>query len=246
MIKKLPFLKVSGTKIVDDAGKNVLLRGVSLGGWLMMEGYMTGGRNIAERTFRSEFERSLDKDALDDFTRSYRNNFIQEEDIKTIRSWGANCVRIPFNYRLIEHENRPFSLNPEGLECLDRVVRWCEKHSLYCILDMHSAPGSQNQDWHSDCSDKPELFAAEFNKDRYLRLWYFLASHYKEVSAIAGYDILNEPVVPLHDEWQVKDLYLKATKEIRDAGDKHILFLEGNVWAQRLDFLGRPADKNTA
>jgi len=245
MPKKLPFLKVSGTNIVDEAGKPVLLRGVAIGGWLMMEGYMFGGRNIAERMFKAEFEKALGEEALKDFTRSFRGAFVTEEDIRTIKGWGANCVRIPFNYRLIEYENRPFSLNVEGLEILDNVVRWCEKHSIYCILDMHAAPGAQNQDWHSDCAGKAELFNNEFNKDRYLRLWYFLASHYKDVSAVAGYDILNEPVVPLQDEWMVRDLYAKAAKEIRDAGDKHILFLEGNLWAQRIDFLGKPFDNNT-
>jgi len=246
MVHKLPFLKVSGTQIVDEAGKPVCLRGVALGGWLMMEGYMTGGRDIPERAFKGDFEKSLGKDALDDFVRSYRDTFIQEDDIAAIKRWGANCVRIPFNYRLIEHEDRPFSLNAEGLAYLDSAVGWCEKHGIYCILDMHAAPGAQNQDWHSDCSGKPELFNNEFNKDRYLRLWYFLASHYADVSAIAGYDILNEPVVPLQDEWMVKDLYVKATKEIRSVDTKHIIFLEGNVWAQRLDYLGRPSDNNTA
>ena len=246
MPQKLPFLKVSGTKIVDEAGKPVTLRGFALGGWLMMEGYMMGGQNIAERTFKAEFEKALGEEALKDFTRSFRNTFITEDDIKTIKGWGANCVRIPFNYRLIEYENRPFSLNEEGLACLDRAVKWCEKNSIYCILDMHAAPGAQNPDWHSDCAGKPELFTNEFNKDRYMRLWYFLASHYKDTSAVAGYDILNEPVVPLLDEWVVKDLYAKATKEIRDAGDKHVIFLEGNLWAQRIDFLGKPSDNNTA
>jgi hypothetical protein len=242
----LSILRVSGTDIVDKSGRKVWLRGVSLGGWLMMEGYMTGGRDIPESRIKADFERVLGSDALADFVRSYRDAFITEDDIETIKRWGANCIRVPFNYRLIEHEDRPFSLNDEGLGYLDKVIEWCDRHDIYCILDMHAAPGSQNHDWHSDCNGAPDLFYNEFNKDRYLRLWYFLADRYRDSSAIAAYDILNEPVVPLSDEWRVKDLYEKATKEIRSAGDRHIIFLEGNVWAQRLDFLGKPSDDNTA
>jgi aryl-phospho-beta-D-glucosidase BglC (GH1 family) len=245
MPKKMPFLKVSDARIVDESGKPVTLRGVALGGWLMMEGYMTGGRNIAERTFRAGFGKALGPEALADFTRSFRNAFIREEDIETIKSWGANCIRIPFNYRLIEYEDRPFSLDHEGLEYLDRAVGWCEKHSLYCVLDMHAVPGAQNQDWHADCDGKPEFFSSEANIDRYLRLWYFLAGRYRDAGAVAGYDILNEPVVPLQDERIVRDVYVRAIKEIRDTGDRHIIFLEGNVWAQRIDFLGAMADRNT-
>jgi aryl-phospho-beta-D-glucosidase BglC (GH1 family) len=246
MIKKLPFLKVSGQKIVDESGKQVVLKGVNLGGWLMMEGYMFGGRNIPEHDFKGSFEKALGKDAMDDFMRSFRDTFIQECDIKTIKSWGANCIRLPFNYRLIEPETRPYGLNEEGLKYLDRAIEWCEKHGIYCILDLHAAPGAQNPGWHSDSSGKQELYLYEANKDRYLRLWFFLADRYRDVSAIAGYDVLNEPVVGILEENQVRDLYERVTKEIRDTDKKHIIFLEGNVWAQRLEFLGRPKDGNTA
>ena len=247
MAKKLSFLKVKGTDIVNESGHKVRLRGVALGGWLMMEGYMMYGRNIAERDFKAAFEKALGKDALEDFTRSFRETFVREEDIKLIRDWGANCIRVPFNYRLIEFEDRPFSFNEEGLGYLDNVVKWCEKYGIYCILDMHAAPGAQNPDWHSDCSDsKPQFFMYELNTERYLRLWHFLAGRYKGVSAVAGYDVMNEPVVNFDKEHMVKALYDKVTAEIRDVDKKHIIFLEGNFWAQRLDFLGKPKDKNTA
>jgi aryl-phospho-beta-D-glucosidase BglC (GH1 family) len=246
MAKKLPFLRVSGQKIIDESGKQVILKGVNLGGWLMMEGYMFGGRNIPEHDFRNSFENTLGADALEDFTRSFRDAFIRESDIRTIKSWGANCVRIPFNYRLIEFENRPYSLNEEGLSYLDKAVGWCQKHGIYCILDLHAAPGAQNDAWHSDSYGKQELFSNETNKDRYLRLWFFLADRYREESAVAGYDVLNEPVVGIFEENHVKDLYEKVTREIRDTDKKHIIFLEGNVWAQRLEFLGKPKDGNTA
>ena len=242
----LPFLKVNKTNIVDEAGKPVTLKGVALGGWLMMEGYMMAGRNIPEREFKAALAKSLGDGALNDFTRSFRDAFIREEDIRIIKSWGANCVRVPFNYRLIEFEDRPFSLNEEGLRYLDRLVEWCEKHSLYCILDMHASPGGQNPDWHADCSGKPEFFTNEANKDRYYRLWHFIADRYKDSSAVAGYDVLNEPVVPFEQEHIVKDLYERVTKEIRDADKNHIIFLEGNLWGQRLKFLGKPKDPNTA
>lgn len=242
---KLPFLRVNKTEIVNESGRPVRLKGVALGGWLMMEGYMLCGRNIAERAFKENLEKSLGKEALDDFTRSFRDTFIEEDDIETIKGWGANCVRIPFNYRLIEYENRPFSLNEEGLKYLDRAVDWCERNGIYCILDMHAAPGAQNPDWHSDCVGKPELFTDQFNQERYLRLWHFVAGRYKDRSAVAGYDVLNEPIIGLVQEGQVRDLYQRVTKEIRDVDTKHILFFEGTEWAQRIAFLGKPWDKNS-
>jgi hypothetical protein len=246
MAARLPQLKTSGTKIIDESGKEVVLKGVNLGGWLMMEGYMFGGRNTPEHEFRSSFEKALGKAALDECIRDFRNTFITEEDIKTIKGWGANCVRLPFNYRLIEFEDRPYSLNEEGLAYLDRAIDWCEKHGIYCILDLHAAPGSQNNAWHSDSYGKAELFDVEQNRDRFLRIWFFLADRYRECPTIAGYDVLNEPDIPFADEPKIKSLYDAATAEIRSTDKKHIIFLEGNMWAQRMEFLGRPKDRNTA
>jgi len=245
-MKKLPFLKVNGTRIVNETGKETVLRGVNLGGWLMMEGYMFGGRNTPEHDFKASFEKALGKAALDDFIKSFRDTFIREDDIRAIKGWGANCIRLPFNYRLIEFEDRPYSLNEDGLKYLDKAVGWCEKHGLYCILDLHAAPGSQNNAWHSDSYGKEEFFNSESNKDRYLRIWFFLADRYRECSNIAGYDVLNEPDVVTLEEHKVRELYEAVTKEIRSADKKHIIFLEGNVWAQRLEFLGKPKDGNTA
>jgi len=36
------FLKVDGTKIVDGDGKEVILRGAGLGGWMTMENFISG------------------------------------------------------------------------------------------------------------------------------------------------------------------------------------------------------------
>ena len=65
MMQKLPFLKVKGTQIIDSSGAPVMLNGVNLGGWLMMEGYMLSGRNIAEKTFKESFEKALGREAVE-------------------------------------------------------------------------------------------------------------------------------------------------------------------------------------
>ena len=44
----------------------------------------------------------------------------------------------------------PRVLKKEGFKHLDRVIDLCAKHGIYTILDLHTAPGGQNPDWHSD------------------------------------------------------------------------------------------------
>jgi aryl-phospho-beta-D-glucosidase BglC (GH1 family) len=245
-MKKIPLLRTCGTGIVDEFGAPVRLRGVNLGSWLLMEGYILGGRNVPEQSFRSEFEKRLGRKAMEEFTLSFRDSFITEEDIRSIKRWGANCVRIPFNYRIVEREERPRRINKEGISYLDKAVNWCGKFGIYCILDLHAAPGAQNPDWHSDCLGRHELFAKDKNMDRYVRIWGILADRYKGMSAVAGYDILNEPVIEISKEKTLKNLYERVIREIRRYDTKHIIFLEGNMFSRRLGFIGRPDDRNTA
>lgn len=44
----------------------------------------------------------------------------------------------------------PRVLKPEGFKWLDRAVNLCAEQGIYTILDMHTVPGGQNGDWHSD------------------------------------------------------------------------------------------------
>ena len=124
------------------------IRGVNLGGWLMMEGYILGGRNIAERRFKAALKASCGARHLEEFEEKFRDTFITEEDFKNISLMKATAVRVPFNARLIERRPRAFS--EEGFRYLDRAFSWGRRYGVGVILDLHAACGPQNEDWHSD------------------------------------------------------------------------------------------------
>ena len=121
MNTSISFLSTKNGKIINRNGKDVSLRGVNLGGWLMMEGYILYGRNIPERVFRYSMEKAYGKKGLLSFTNAFRNSFIREDDFRRISGFGFNCVRIPFNYRLIEDDKRPFKYSKEGLSFLENA-----------------------------------------------------------------------------------------------------------------------------
>jgi endoglucanase len=237
-------LKIKNGSIVNSKGRKVFLRGVNLGGWLMMEGYILYGRNISEKSVKAEMTRRYGKKEIDNFTREYRNNFIKEEDFKNIAGLGFNCVRLPFNHKLIENQDKKFSINKDGVKLLKKAVSWCRKYGIYCILDMHAGPGSQNQDWHSDSDGEMFLWKDKKCQERYLRLWEALAKIFKNDETVAGYDILNEPVIKTNGRKILRPFYKKAVKRIRAADNKHIIFLEGNMWSQRLEDIEEPFGDN--
>ena len=228
------------SQIVSPDGKPVFLRGVNFGGWLMMEGYILHALNLPVKNFKKSFADELGKSALVEFEKSFHDAFIQEEDFKTVAQAGFNFIRLPFNHRLIEQA--PGKFDRKGVAYLDRAIAWAEQYKLAVLLDLHAAPGAQNHDWHSDSDGKAELWKSPTNQKRTLAIWEFLADRYKENTTVAGYDLLNEAVID--DPKLLNTFYKKAIKTIRAVDRNHIIFVEGNRWAQDLDCLDDFEDDN--
>lgn len=211
------------------------LRGINLGGWLLMEGYLLGGRNIAEHEFKAVFRKECGRKELNAWETAFRRYFITESDIARISSWGANCIRLPFNCRLIEKS--AFRYDQEGIGYLETVLKWAAKYELKVILDLHAAPGAQNHDWHSDSNGQALLWQKRSYRERTIALWETLAARLKGYEALYGYDLLNEPVVPASRLKLLSSFYAQLIKKIRKIDDCHVLFVEGNQWATQVDFL---------
>jgi endoglucanase len=229
------FLKRQKTLIVDGQGKPVQLKGVNFGGWLMMEAYFVYAPALPQQVFEKEFAKECGVKALDEIMTRFRNNFITEEDFKQVASWGMNCIRLPFHYKV--------GADKQAVSYLDQAIVWARKHDVYLILDLHAAPGAQNPDWHSDSLNrKTELWTKKSNRQQTYALWEKLADRYKDETIIAGYDILNESV--LEDNDLLNEFYREAIKAIRRSDKNHILFIEGQFWAQQIDVLDDFEDDN--
>lgn len=222
-------LKVKGNKVVDNDGNEVLLRGAAIGGWMNMENFITGYPGH-ESQHRAAMRRVLGPEKYEFFFDRWLEYFFTEADAKFFAGLGLNCIRIPFNYRHFEDDMNPRVLKESGFKHLDRVIELCAKEKIYTILDMHTAPGGQNGDWHSD---NPTSYAAFWDfkdhQDRTVWLWEQIAARYKDNPWVAGYNPLNEPCDPEHV--RLPAFYERVEKAIRAIDPDHILWLDGNTFA---------------
>lgn len=227
------FIKCKGKDFVDENNNKVFFRGYGLGGWLVPEGYMLHTPGFGSpSSIHEQIVDVVGEANAQLFWQEYRKNYVNEKDIQKIAEWGYNSIRLPFNYRLISPQDLPGVYLEEGFAIIDTLMSWCKKHNLYLILDMHCAPGGQNHGNISDSDGTARLWLESAYQDRTVDIWKKIAERYVNEPIIAGYDLLNEPVLPEgHSTTELRSLYMRITSAIRQVDKNHVIFIEGNVWA---------------
>lgn len=248
------FLKADGQRIVNEKGENVLLRGIGLGGWMLQEPYMFQLSDVArtQTEIKSKISDLIGQKNCDEFYTRYLNNMITEKDVDALKKWGFNSIRLPMHYNLftLPVEKEPIEGQntwlKTGFRLTDNLLSWCKKNKIYLILDLHAAPGGQGNDRPIADVDtlKPSLWESEANQKKTIALWKKLAERYKDEEWIGGYDLINETNYKLEGNIALKNLFASLTKEIRNIDKKHIIFIEGNQFANDYTGLTPPWDKN--
>ncbi|CDK28776.1 unnamed protein product [Kuraishia capsulata CBS 1993] len=230
------FLQVKGTKIVDENGKQIVLKGAAVGGGLNMENFITGFPG-QEDEHKQILLKVLGKEKFDFFFDKFYEYFWADDDAKFFKSLNFNCLRIPVNYRHFYPDNDLENFNPDGFKWLDRYVDICSKHGIYSVIDLHAAPGGQNQDWHSDNGTHHALlWSFPYFQDKTIELWEKIAAHYKDNTWVAGYNPLNEPADS--KGYRLINFYRKVVDAVEKIDPNHIFFLDGNKYA--MDFTEFP------
>jgi endoglucanase len=245
------FVTTRGREFIAPEGRRVLLRGISLGNWLVPEGYMFKFKTAnSPRLIYGVVNELVGEPAAHRFWQSYRANYVTEADIKFIKQSGFNSVRVPFNYRLFVTEDKPTGLAGPGYELLDHVIGWCKQAGLYVILDMHAAPGGQTGDNIDDSWGYPFLFESAESQELTIKIWQKLAARYKDEPTVLGYDLLNEPIPHFFDTAyfnpKLEPLYRRIVAGIRVVDRNHVIFLGGAQWDTNFKVFGPPFDDKLA
>ena len=250
------FLQTDNQKIVNGAGEEVILRGMGLGGWMLQEGYMmqTSGFANAQYQLKAKITELIGETGMNSFYDAWLANHCRKADIDSLASWGFNSVRLPMHYNLytLPIEEEPQTGNntwlQTGFELTDSLLSWCTANEIYLILDLHAAPGGQGYEGGISDYDpsKPSLWESQANRDKTVALWRRLAERYADEEWIGGYDLINEVNWNLSGNILLKNLYQEITSAIRDVDTNHIIFIEGNWFANDFTGLTPPWDDNMA
>lgn len=241
----MDFVKIKGTEFVFK-NKKVMFRGLGIGTWLNLEHFMLG-IPTPEKQIKQAFGEVFGKDKSKDFFEDFVFSFCNESDFKFLKETGINVVRVPFNHRLFIDENSIECWKDEGFKYFDYLFELCSKYEIFILPDLHTTPGGQNPDWHSDNqTGYPQFWEFSIFQTQIVELWQKFADRYKNEQYLLGYDILNEPFIMEEKENKLQNFYDRVTEAIRKVDNNHIIFLEGDFFAMDFSEVKEIKDEQTA
>lgn len=170
------------------------VKGVDLGGWL------------------SQCDHTVDR----------YENFIKEEDIAEVSTWGIDHLRLPVDYDLVETYEGEYK--ESGFGYIDRAIKWCQKYNLNLILDLHKTFG-----YSFDAGEGEDgFFVNEKYQERFYLLWEQFAKRYGNIGESVAFELLNEVTSPSYcDTWnRVADTCIKRIRAIAP----NVKILVGGYW----------------
>lgn len=114
------------------------IRGVNLGGWFVLEGWMSPGlfEGVSGSDETVFMEQKINAESA---LEEHWETFIVEDDFEWLSDHGVEYVRIPipwwYNGDGIYHDSKLY---------IERAMLWAEKYDIKVLLDLHTAPGCQN------------------------------------------------------------------------------------------------------
>jgi hypothetical protein len=225
------FVKADGYVLRDQAGSGKILKlhGFNLGGWLYQESWMSptlvndptvagGTRGAYQSEIDAILTQRFGRDVKNQLIRDFQNSWINTVDLDNLAAHGVNLLRVPFSYLTLMEEDGTWKSDADAFDRLDWIVTQAWARGMYCILDFHSAQGGQ---------DGSGFWSNTLYQDRAVQIWQKVATRYVGNPAVAGYDLLNEPMgASGSTQWNFVDRCYDAVRAI---DPDHLILIEA-VW----------------
>ncbi|KAI1083914.1 glycoside hydrolase family 5 protein [Whalleya microplaca] len=219
------------------------IRGVNFGGWLICEPWMMGTEwsKMGCDGSASEFDCMKDhysgsnRDAGNAAFKEHWETWINPDTVQSVHDVGLNTIRIPVGYwaytDIVDTASEPFADGNLQLPYLDAVVQKAADLGIYVVIELHGAPGAQQQDVFTGQNPSVAGFFNDYNFGRAEKwlTWMTNRIHTNSAYSTVGMiGVLNEPVskhddngnrypAPGEDPGLIQTYYPGALKAVRDA-----------------------------
>lgn len=169
-----------------------VIRGVNIGGWLVLESWMTP--DVFEGTDATDqwtFDSQVGAEAK---VQQHWDSYFTEADVQKIASWGVNALRLPIGFWAYDNAGTPYITGADAY--LEKAIGWARNAGLKVLVDLHGTPGSQNGfdnsghagdvDWQKGDNLNRTISVLETMTRKYGRKSY--------ADVVIGIELVNEPI----------------------------------------------------
>ena len=198
------------------------LKGVNLGGWLILERWMTP---MVFEGFEAVDEYTLSQTASGRAViKKHRDSFITESDFQWLQDNKIEIIRLPIGYWVFESSE---SLLPH-VTYVDWAMKMAKKYKIKVLLDLHGLQGSQNGNDHSGRVGKAQWFKQKKLRTESLTTLEKLAKRYATHDALWGIQVINEPQFGIF-HFKLRTFYKRAHRLLQSIlkPDTYIIFSDG-------------------
>jgi len=193
-----------------------------------------------DHTARATLERRFGWEHTARLIRAYHRIWFNEQDLDELAAMHFNLLRVPMNWLDFTDERGVW--RKDAFATLDWLVAECGRRGIYVLLDMHAVPGGADP-WDSSghagndgTGYNPNGFWSDPAKQALLaKIWEGIARHYRANPAVAGYDLVNEPLLSYdenlpdkREEASVRKglMYDRLYRAVRTADPEHLVVIE--------------------
>ncbi|MFC6084137.1 discoidin domain-containing protein [Sphaerisporangium aureirubrum] len=160
---------------------------------------------------------------------AHEDTWITAADLDDIAAMGLNFVRLPMGWTTFLNLDGTWKADPWGK--IDWLVEELADRGLYTLLDLHTVPGG-GCPWGScgRAGVSPNEFWANAEYQTWVEdIWEAVATRYAGDPAVAGYGLINEPLVDENedaDDVAKKSAYYDRLYDaVRAVDADHVIFL---------------------
>lgn len=172
-------------------------------------------------------------------TKEHYDSFIHEQDLKVIKEWNMDHVRVPVDYNLVQKKDGTFM--EEGFVYIQNAIDWCKANNLNMILDLHKTAGYSFDEGEKETGffDNPKY------QEQFYVLWEEFAKRFSKYESMLQFELLNEVTDKAYSgRWNA--IVKNCIERIRKIAPT-IKILVGSYWNNSFDAirdLDAPYDKN--
>jgi len=155
---------------------------------------------------------------------------ITRDDFARMASIGADHVRLPIDYELIESPEPPYGLIEDGMAHVDRAIAWARQTGLRLNLDLHKTPGMS-----FFTPEANDIWTRGDLQDRFANIWRQIAARYLGPDYDhVSFELLNEPTAADPADWnRLAHIGLDA---VRQVDTDRVVVIGSNSWQSPLTF----------